>query len=104
MKQQQEIECPKCQGRDLQKNGRRGKEVQRFICKECGKSFQLLYKKNAYKPRIKDQIEDLTLNGCGVRSIARSLGINKNTVVSELKKSKRHMLIRILLILRSIIN
>ena len=91
MKQQQTIQCPKCQGTDLQKNGRRGNGTQRFICKDCGKSFQLVYKKNAYKPGIKDRIEDLTLNGCGVRSIARSLGINKNTVVSELKKSKRRM-------------
>ena len=91
MKQEQEIECPYCRGTDLQKNGCRGKGRQRYICKKCGKSFQLHYKNTACKVGVKEQIAELTVNGCGVRSIARALGINKNTVVSELKKQTPHV-------------
>ena len=69
----------------------RGKGIQRFICKKCRKSFQLHYKNNACKVGVKEQIAELTVNGCGVRSIARTLGINKNTVVSQLKKQTPHV-------------
>ena len=44
------------------------------------------YSYNARKPGVKEQIVELTLNSSGVRDIGRILGINKNTVVSELKK------------------
>ncbi|MDR2806219.1 MAG: hypothetical protein LBB85_11425, partial [Dysgonamonadaceae bacterium] len=50
------------------------------------KSFQLNYPYNARKQGIKEQIAELTLNSCGVRDISRILQINKNTVISELKK------------------
>ncbi|MFV0247413.1 MAG: IS1-like element transposase [Tenacibaculum sp.] len=35
---------------------------------------------------IKEQIDKLILNSSGVRDTARVLGINKNTVISHLKK------------------
>ena len=45
-----------------------------------------VFRYNARKPGVKEQITVLTLNSSGVRDIARNLGINRNTVVSELKK------------------
>ena len=44
---------------------------------------------NARKPGVKEQNPILTLNGSGVRDIGRVLKINKNTVISELKKAQR---------------
>jgi transposase-like protein len=49
----------------------------------------LSYHYNARKPGVKEQITVLTLNSSGVRDIGRILGINKNTVVSELKKNAK---------------
>ena len=40
----------------------------------------------AREPGVKEQIDTLILNSSGVRDTARILGINKNTVISHLKK------------------
>jgi hypothetical protein len=47
----------------------------------------LNYRYNARKQGVKEQITELTLNSSGVRDISRILKINKNTVISELKKT-----------------
>ena len=41
----------------------------------------------AREPDVKEQIDTLILNSSGVRDSARILGINKNTVISHLKKT-----------------
>ena len=87
MKHHQEIVCPHCSSSDLQKNGHSENGTQRWRCLYCRKSFQLIYRYNARKPGVKEQIIVQTLNSSGVRDISRNLGINKNTVVSELKKT-----------------
>ena len=89
MKHSQSILCPHCSGWDLQKNGHSENGTQRWFCKQCRKSFQLFYRYNARKPGVKEQIIVLTLNSSGVRDTGRALGINKNTVVSELKKNAK---------------
>jgi transposase-like protein len=91
MEHKQTILCPYCGSDNLQKNGHRPNGKQRWRCNQCRKSFQQDYQYNACKQGIKEQIIELTLNGSGVRDISRILKINKNTVVSELKK-KRHTL------------
>jgi transposase len=82
-----EIRCPHCLSSDLQKNGHSENGTQRWRCNPCRKSFQLDYRYNARKPGVKEQVPVLTLNSSGVRDISRILNINKNTVISELKKN-----------------
>jgi transposase-like protein len=89
MEHKQLISCPYCNCNDLQKNGIRKTGVQRWRCKTCFKNFQLTYLYNACKPGIKEQITEMTLNGSGVRDIGRNLKINKNTVISALKKKRQ---------------
>jgi transposase-like protein len=89
MKHTQNVLCPHCLGMDLQKNGHSENGTQRWLCKQCRKSFQLSYRYNARKPGVKEEIIVLTMNSSGVRDISRILGINKNTVVSELKKNAK---------------
>lgn len=84
------ITCHHCKSSDLQKNGHSENGTQRWRCKCCKKSFQLTYSYKARIPGVKNQIDDLILNSSGVRDTARVLGINKNTVISHLKK-KRHI-------------
>ena len=88
MKHSQDILCPHCLSSDLQKNGHSENGTQRCRCIACRKSFQLTYRYNARKPGVKEQIIVQTMNSSGVRDISRNLGINKNTVVSELKKKR----------------
>ena len=87
MKHYNVIKCNFCGSEDLVKNGHSENGTQRWRCNSCKKSFQLLYKNKAYEPGIKEQIIELTLNGSGVRDISRTLHINRNTVMSELKKN-----------------
>jgi len=88
MKHYQVITCSLCGCDDLVKNGHSENGTQRWFCKGCKKSFQMKYTYNARKPGVKEQILELTLNSSGVRDISRTLHINKNTVISELKKKR----------------
>ncbi|MCP4488495.1 MAG: IS1 family transposase [Gammaproteobacteria bacterium] len=87
MKQYIAIKCRYRGSVDLVKNGRGEKGVRRFRCDECRKSFQHQYKYNAWKPGVKDQIAQRTLNSRGIRDISGNLNISGNTVISELKKN-----------------
>lgn len=49
----------------------------------------LEYQHQAYKASIKKQIIDMAINGSGIRDTTQVLGINKNTVISTLKKESR---------------
>lgn len=71
------------------KNGHSENGTQRYRCKSCKKSFQLDYSYLAWKPGMKEKIDEQILNSSGVRDTARVLEINKNTVISHLKKKNR---------------
>jgi transposase-like protein len=86
----EEIQCPYCENKNLQKNGKSSNGLQRWYCKQCGKYFQREYVYNAWKHGIKEKIIELTLNSSGVRDIGRVLKISKDTVVSVLKKNATH--------------
>jgi transposase-like protein len=86
MNQYNQIVCPDCEQGDLVKNGHSENGTQRYRCKSCGKSFQLDYSYQAWQPGMKEKIDEHTLNSSGVRDTARVLNINKNTVISHLKK------------------
>ena len=80
------IGCKYCKSEALIRHGvRTGR--QRCYCKSCQRSFQLSYAHRAYEEGVKEQIAAMAMNGSGVRDTARVLGINKNTVIAELKKS-----------------
>lgn len=85
----QKISCPQCGGTDIIKAGKGSKGTQRYYCKkvDCSmKTFMLEYQHKAYAFGIKKQIIDMAINASGIRDTARVLGINKNTVISTLKK------------------
>jgi len=43
----------------------------------------------AYQAGIKEQAVEMVINGSGIRDTARVLKIDKNTIISTLKKAKR---------------
>lgn len=81
------IVCRYCESTNLIKAGKQSGH-QRVKCKSCNRTFQLDYTYEAHKPGVVDKIEPMAHNGSGVRDTARVLGINKNTVISHLKKSR----------------
>jgi transposase-like protein len=85
-----DVICPHCTCNDLQKNGKSSAGTQRWRCKQCKKYFQLEYRYNSYLYGVKEKIIEMTLNSSGVRDIGRVLKINKNTVVSVLKKNSKN--------------
>jgi len=86
----QEITCPKCGGNNIAKSGLSAYGVQRYRCRHTGcptKTFMCNYRYRAYEPGIKAQVVEMAINSSGIRDTARVLKINKNTVISTLKKS-----------------
>ncbi len=66
-----------------------GKQRWRCVASDCEKkTFRLEYRYKAYELGIKEPVVEMAINGRGIRDTARVLEINKNTVISTLKKKK----------------
>jgi len=83
------LHCPTCHGVDVVKNGNTADGKQRFRCQnpacECT-TFIRDYTYQGLLPEVKRKIVDMSLNGSGIRDIARVLHISPSTVIQELKK------------------
>ncbi|OAJ33087.1 hypothetical protein A0O36_02724 [Piscirickettsiaceae bacterium NZ-RLO1] len=87
-----EVNWPQCSENDVIKFGRNASGSQRYKCKntDCDKdTFLLNYKRPGDLPETKEKIIDMSMNGSGIRDIARVLKISTNTVMKELKKARR---------------
>jgi transposase-like protein len=82
------IKCIVCESENIVKNGTQSNGSQRLLCKKCGKSFQSDYTSNGAKLETKFMIIKMSVNGSGIRDIARVLEISPNTVLNVLKKLK----------------
>ena len=82
------IRCIHCNSKDVVKFGQQGNGTPRCKCKKCGKTFQTEYMSSGAKPETKVMIIKMSLNGSGIRDISRVLSVDKNTVMSVLKKLK----------------
>ena len=84
------LKCPFCQGENVGKYGTiNGKP--RYICKNEECSHKTFYADYTYKGctlDVKQKIIKMSIDGSGIRAIARVLGISKDTVISVLKKKK----------------
>ena len=86
------VQCPHCQSEEVVRYGRASNGKERFRCQQskgCGRTFLRSYAYPGRLPQVKRQIVEMTLNGSGVRDIARVLQVGPNTVIKELKKSCR---------------
>ena len=76
------VTCPHCHSNHFVKNGFRG-EIQRFICKDCKKSF--ITRTNTITKHSKKSYEtwckflECMMNGLFIRRSAEICGINKDT-------------------------
>ena len=84
------LKCTFCGSENVRKNGHSNGK-QRYACDnpECAhKTFYAEYTYNGCKPDVKRDIIKWSIDGAGIRAIARELGISTDTVISELKKKK----------------
>lgn len=85
------VNCPHCDSNHITKSGRNAHGDQRYRCcnPDCNTvTFMLKYRYAACVPGIKEQAVEMAINGSGIRDTARVLGINKNTIISTLKKKQ----------------
>ena len=83
------IHCPTCHGVDVVKYGKTADGKQRFRCQNLRASvprFSVHYSYQGLLPEVKHKIVDMSLNGSGIRDIARVLHMSPSTVIHELKK------------------
>ena len=87
----QEVSCPKCNSLHIIKSGTNGSGKQRYYYRDSDcktKTFMLDYDYKACEYGMTERIVEMAINGSGIRDTARVLKINKNTVISRLKKRK----------------
>ena len=85
------VQCPHCQGSEVVKYGTASNGKARYRCQQeeaCGRTFIRAYAYPGCLPEVKRQIVEMTLNGSGVRDIARVLQVGPTTVLKELKKRR----------------
>ena len=83
--------CPYCQSNQIIKRGKTETGKQRYRCQNPDCPHQSFVLDPAYKgrlPNIKQQVVEMSLNGSGVRDIARVLKISTDTVINEIKKGR----------------
>lgn len=83
--------CPHCQSEEVMRHGKSSNGKQRFRCLNAECPYQTFSLDLAYpgrKREVKQQIVEMTLNGSGVRDIARVLQVSTATVINELKKTR----------------
>lgn len=78
------LKCVCCSSNLIVKNGKTRKGKQRFICKDCSKSFIEDYTYNACKSNTNQQIILFTKEGLGIRSTARVLKISVTTLLKRI--------------------
>ena len=85
------VECPHCHSTEVVKHGKSPVGKQRYRCQNENCPYRTFVLTQTYPGRtreVKQQIVEMTLNGSGVRDIARVLRISPTTVIQELKKTR----------------
>lgn len=84
------VECPDCHSAEVVKHGKSTVGKQRYRCQNCDCPYRTFVLNQTYPGRtrqVKQQIVEMTLNGSGVRDIARVLHVSPTTVIQEFKKN-----------------
>lgn len=75
--------CPNCQNQENQiKSGKNRCGSQRFMCRECGKTYTLEPKKQGYAEEVREKAVRLYVEGNNFRRIGRLLSVNHQSVVN----------------------
>lgn len=78
------VTCPHCQGTKVIKNGHKKDGTQNFLCKDCRKQFQSVYKNNGANPITQQRIVSMLLRNSGIRDIETVLKVSRRCVLNRL--------------------
>ena len=85
-----QVRGPACHSTDVMKHGLTVQGKPRYRCKNPGCSHQTClveYRHYGRLPEVIQQLLEMTLNGSGIRDMARVLHMRPTTVIEALKKS-----------------
>lgn len=85
------VQCPHCHSEKVIKNGKSAEGKQRYLCQNENCPYRTFILNQTYPGRsrqVKQQIVEMTLNGSGVRDLARVLRVSPTIVIQELKKTQ----------------
>lgn len=78
--------CPYCQYTDGQiKNGMNPSGTQRYWCRACRRAYTPEPKPSGYAETVRQQAVQLYVDGMNLRRIARTLGVNHQSVANWVK-------------------
>ena len=83
------MKCSQCDGQCVRKGMRSG--VQQYRCSVCGRYQRELYQYKAYGKDVDRWIVALVKESCGIRSIARLMGLSPTTVIARIKRIAKHL-------------
>ncbi|MCL1824892.1 MAG: hypothetical protein FWG26_02955 [Betaproteobacteria bacterium] len=82
------MQCHHCGSESSRKNGSY-QGVQRYICKECGRSFTS--RERRFGRCVKEQALDMHLNNVGIRKIARFVGASSTAVIKWIRSAREQL-------------
>lgn len=80
--------CRHCQSNNVIKHGRDKRNVQRFRCHDCGRTFQKPEADRSYTPAFRAQVLAAYHERASMRGVSRVFGISRLTLGDWLKKSQ----------------
>jgi transposase-like protein len=76
--------CPYCENCEKQiKSGKNRCGTQRYLCRNCGKTFSPEPKRQGYSEEVREKAVRLYVEGNNFRRIGRLLGVNHQSVVNR---------------------
>jgi len=80
------MDCPRCGSGEYKKNGI-VKERQRYECKQCGRNYTVQKRSGEIPEEIRQQAQDMYLEGLGFRAIGRILKVSHTAVYYWIKQA-----------------
>ncbi len=91
-KYRHDVRCPECGSNWCVKNGHQKDGKQKFMCKDCGRSFVLNGERNKHPGRVKEQALRMLGEGMSISAVSRVLGIPEGTVSCWLYREGKKLL------------
>jgi transposase-like protein len=82
------VPCRHCQSNNVIKHGRDKRAIQRFRCRDCGRTFQKPEADRGYTPAFRAQVLAAYQERASMRGVSRIFGISRITLGEWLKKSQ----------------
>src|SRR5438128_4955 len=81
------LTCRHCGGENIVRNGLTADGKQRFLCRDCGRRSRENPQPNGYTEQEREEILRAYHERSSLRGLARTFGVERNTVSGWIKKS-----------------